>query len=674
MKKLKRILSIVIAALMIFSAVVIAGAETTGENDLNNNYGNPEKAYNIVFLIDGSSSMKVTDRSSLRYDAIDVFLMLMANTGNRVGVVIFDHTILASKDMVNITSINEKKALSDFIRSNSPTDGDTDIGLGLKTAAQMLNDQKDANMESLIIFLSDGATDLDTEEALNNSKKYKSEAISLANENGYPVYGVSLNVSSSIELASEVSDICKQTNGEYKEVKKASDISSVFDMFYALIYGESLGATSNYTGSFSHDFNVASYGIEAANIVINFTSPLESIELKKPDGTIMTQKDLADLMMSGSTYVAIKLPKPMAGKWTLTVKSKEKAEMSVKMVNNTTISVNSAFEKPEGTEYVLKDEIKILTTILDNGQPLADPQMYSNYLCTLSVVNGNSNKEETISAVYENGVYSATFIPTDFGTYYLKAIVAGEGMNYVGNDLSVNIGNNPPVAVANLNVSLSGYPFTKDFVINLNNYVVDKEDDVLRINILKSDFADATLNDATGEYSIHIEDSNSHTIEFVATDTSGATCVVSLNVKTNNILALIIIIVSIILLLIVLVIVILIVKKNTTRFNGNVSVSTFDNNSGEFSQAYMLQKAAGVAKLSSFVYGNTYGVSGKSTFQATGKDTVIFKSNKPFYSSLNPIKKVKKVSVPQNVEVTVSSVADLSNGIQITFTNNLFGF
>ena len=88
--------------------------------------------FNIQLVIDGSGSLEwgnnATDPKGLRYDAINLFLALLTNDGNDIGVVVFDDNsdkYLLNTGLSAVSGKDEKIALSDRIRK-AGTGNDTD--------------------------------------------------------------------------------------------------------------------------------------------------------------------------------------------------------------------------------------------------------------------------------------------------------------------------------------------------------------------------------------------------------------------------------------------------------------------------------------------------------------------------------------------------------------------
>ena len=121
------------------------------------------KKLNIELVIDGSGSLvngdTPTDPSGLRYDAINLFLALLANKGNEVGAIVFDDNsekYIFNADVASVEGKQAKMNLADKIKK-AGTGVDTDIGSALKTAVEALKKhQADNDNASAVILMSDG--------------------------------------------------------------------------------------------------------------------------------------------------------------------------------------------------------------------------------------------------------------------------------------------------------------------------------------------------------------------------------------------------------------------------------------------------------------------------------------------------------------------------------------
>ena len=122
MKKKNFLLTICTLLLtLLMGTVSVIAAETDNET---------VNRFNVVFVVDGSGSMKDTDVEGWRYEAIDQFLGLLTNSGNKAGFVVFDDDIIQKSDIEKISGVKDKKKISKNLR-NSQIRNDTNIGKAL---------------------------------------------------------------------------------------------------------------------------------------------------------------------------------------------------------------------------------------------------------------------------------------------------------------------------------------------------------------------------------------------------------------------------------------------------------------------------------------------------------------------------------------------------------------
>ena len=156
---MKKKLSIILAILLItlFCCSPVSGAEGKQSNSLNR--------YNVVLVTDASGSMTDTDPDEYRYEAINLFVGLLANGGNHVGSVVFSNEVISSQEPVEVTGKNEKMTISDSIQKQK-VGGWTDVGGALEEAVELLEEDGDPSLPSIMILLTDGNTELGTDEDL----------------------------------------------------------------------------------------------------------------------------------------------------------------------------------------------------------------------------------------------------------------------------------------------------------------------------------------------------------------------------------------------------------------------------------------------------------------------------------------------------------------------------
>ena len=153
-----------------------------------------------------------------------------------MGAVVFDDSIVLQRDITEISGKESKQELSDSIKA-AKSFGDTNIGMAIELATQMLQNSGNPNLRSAIILLSDGNTDLPkdtTGQALAASEQSKKNAIDVARAQGIKIHSVCLNANGAAKKQ-ELQDISDATGGVCVEVKSAEDLKEVFNQFYNII-------------------------------------------------------------------------------------------------------------------------------------------------------------------------------------------------------------------------------------------------------------------------------------------------------------------------------------------------------------------------------------------------------------------------------------------------------
>lgn len=149
-----------------------------------------EKNIDIVFALDISGSMKKTDENRTAIEAIKMMIDI-CDENDRIGIVAYNDTIAYSFELTNLREQEQSRQLKDMADSIQ-YGGETDIGLGMKQAVQMLGTQEE-NREKLVILLSDGKTDLEqstTGRTLEQSEEDLNQAVAKAKEENIAVHTI----------------------------------------------------------------------------------------------------------------------------------------------------------------------------------------------------------------------------------------------------------------------------------------------------------------------------------------------------------------------------------------------------------------------------------------------------------------------------------------------------
>ena len=656
-KMIALMLTAVIAAMFCFSA---AGEETK-----------TSARYNVVFVVDASGSMLYTDPEELRFDAVRLFLGLLANKGNRVGSVVFNTKIVEKTEITDISSINEKKLIASDIESCGAKD-DTDIGAALKIAVEMITSQSHNSNDSVIILLSDGKTDLPKKNDYDKSIRSKAGALNAAYQNDIRIFTIGLNSRGGADM-DELRQIALATGGECVEVQDARNLKDIFEEFYNLIYSTSTtklreGAISA-DGKLQQSFPVPNAGVEEVNIIISSNSPLKNVRLTMPDGQTMSPKEVEALTMTAKTLSIIKLTGPQGGEWMLNADGNTGSKVKIEMIYNDNLSILAEYD--DTITYHVGDTLTVTGYLYNNGQK-ADTG-YEDYDAVLNLGYSNSSnleeKEESAITMDVSGASYKTDVPLDRdGTYSLYMSVKGKGNGIVKttkeSPLIVPVGNDAPSASSDMDVRIVVWPFENSYEIDFNGSVTDTEDEKLFYKVTKSSFKDESYDlDSDNEILTidNLYDLPEGYFTVSATDSLGAYDEFDIRVSMVYVTYITLIILGLLLLLFIIALIFFIRWLGRRKFMGTVTVTN-----SQTGQSDSFQKNRGKICLKSFNIGYV-GIDGNAFFQATGKDYIYFVSMKKALRSSGDIRETKKIKINNRIETVIYAPGHNDNGITVVF-------
>lgn len=654
---MKKLISIFLSvAIITFSLIPILSFADDEKTTINR--------FNVIFVIDASTSMKYSDAKNNRFEATDLFLGMLANDGNYVGTVVFNGNV-SSTDITEVDGNSAKKSLSKSIR-DSKLDADTNIGGALLKATNLLEQKANSELPSIMILLSDGNTDFDDPKQVQESKEQKETALEIARDKGYSVYAVCLNSDGKAD-GKELENIAKATNGGmFEEVNNSADLKDVFDKFYTQIYGTKssklVDDTIGKNGKIVKEFPVSDVGVEEVNIAV--FGDVDSCSIENPGGEKLSKSEMDDITFSAETFKLVKLVNPEKGKWTFTATGKPGAKVTVVKTYNVNLSVKTTVES-ESDSYKVNNPINIFAKIYENDQEITDLSKYSEFKGVLKVTDydGNAVYETEVTQATDNG-FEFSFTPTDLNTYYASVSVEGSEVYANAEELTFNVGNTPPTVIEDtIKKHINIWPFLikTDSTIDLSKAAKDNEDDTLNYKIVSSTWNNEDYTIDGNNLTIDsFKNVSKGSFEIQAYDSQGAFCTFNVKITSTNIgiLAMILMIAGILIAVITLVVIAKIL--NGKAFMGEVTSTNL-----QTYQSNKPTKSRGKLKLSAFQIGDT-GFDKNAYFQATGKDYVYFISKKPV-STDSMLSKSKKIKIENNLSTRIYSDDDHTKGIEVKF-------
>ena len=579
--------------------------------------------YNVVFVIDASGSMLETDRSLWRYEAIDLFLGLATDAGNHMGAVIFNDRIIAAIQMQEINGKDIKTTFSQNLR-NSPIQGDTDIGGAVLKAVEMLDAERNPELPSVIILLSDGNTDFpydNTGEYYKQSKENKEKAIERARENQYSVFSVCLNENNKANTA-ELADISKATGGQFVEVGKAEDLKEVFGYFYNIIYStETISIVDERipaNGILETPFSVPFAGVEELNIIISTLNPETQYTLFRPDGNGFTEDELSAFTIQVKTFSIIKIPQPPGGVWKIQARGNPDDAVKIDMVYNSSFSVRAQAE-PAGPGYELGDQITFTASIFSNGEEMRESSSYAVYSAILTVFNASDNSEvaKTLMQAEQFG-YRADYSANEAGDFYVTVTVMFEGLE----------------------------KSSEKIFMTVNSEILQSTEIPTTAAVLSQPAVTQPVQSSAAQSSSASGKSMGSILSLAA---MARAAVLGLA-------------------LLALLIRLIWPRIKPSVFQGNVMIYAFDNINGMMESPRTIQPTRGREKLGRYITEGG-GIDLDKTYLMADKSPnyIWLVSDSGLYSGENAEKKEKKICLYSGSEITVSRNRDLESGLRITY-------
>ena len=679
MKSILKRITCLAVTLLIVAAMVMPGMTSVraADDGVNNRF-------NVMLVVDSSGSMADTDPDNLRFDAIGQFTALLAESGNYLGAVVFSG-IGGGPDSINlsmepklVTSQQDKNAVTDAINAIAPK-GWTDTGEALSAAVDLLKKNGDPSLPSVIVFLSDGNTNLGVDDRTKESNDKKAEAIQQAREQGVAIYSVCLNANHDADTT-EMAQISSATGGVFQEVVDAGDLGDVFNTFYNLIYGTStvslVDETIPSSGVVETKFDVPGIGVEEVNIIIYGNTT--GIELFKPDGSA-SKPSVTEL----NALTMLKITDVAGGTWVLKTTGVAGDKIKINMVFNPDLDVDISLE---GDSTVDSETTVTVTSSLYGSRGPATADQYAGYSAQLHVLNAYEEEIETVPMTVDGDHFAVTRTYAE-GVYKFQVTVTGYELDKtteIVGPLTVNapvkpddpepeppVVNTPPEPVEEtVQKTVYIWPFKGASVeIDLNTLATDEQDDDLRYKIISSSFmedTDYTVTDEILTISHFSLSKGAFTVR--ATDSGGLSCDIEIIIVTRNVGIMALIGIGVIALIVLAVFGIVLYILLNKRFMGACYVTQYDDQ-GNYYEEVKREKGRGRIKLSMFNLKNTGLDTSKCYIQATGKNFVYLITNKKVYGNG---KLDKKFRIEGNgFDVTISTDQYSMNGIRIKFVSRL---
>lgn len=647
---MKKVLSVLTLLVMVCTMLVPAFA--VGSEHAN--------GYNVIIAMDASGSLKETDPNNYRLNAVNLFIHLLSNDNNKLGCLSFSTYTLGQSKLNSITQTGDKEAIYDTLKTTAerevPKNGWTNIGSALESAIKDINANGDKNLQSVILLLSDGNTELPSDKETQASLDMKADAVQAARDNHIAIYSVCLNANGKADKK-EMEQLSKATGGKSIEITRAEDLQDALTTFYSMIYGTSVknivDNTFDSKGLITVPFDVPGTGVEEINIIIY--GKAKDIVISKPDNSPAKSDEVV-----AETFSFLKVSDIVPGQWNVSLSGVPGDKVKVDLLFNTDLSVVTNIS-PDKDRFNPEDAITI-EAILNSDSGPSSSNAVSGYTATLKL---RDNYGDIIEEIPMNPVKGSFLVETKLaeGIYKYSVAVAGYNINKeseikgpirVSTDVASKEQeeNTPPIPVEDpYEIKLNLWPFKDNsYTLNVSGLATDNQDEPLEYRIDTSSFIEGEDYTFDGK-SLNMIDFSLSKGEFIinAYDKFGESCQITVHVTTRNIGLITVVVLAVVALIVIALILFVIFRNKILFFNGSLTV-TSQQTWQTFVEEY---PGKGQYKLYKFTGLDDIGLNyHKSYFQATGGKHIFLCTDKPIVQG--GTKATKKLRMETGIQYCVS--------------------
>ncbi|OCA88078.1 hypothetical protein A8F94_09675 [Bacillus sp. FJAT-27225] len=406
----KKIFSLIVAFILTVGILAQPAAAETSQNRIEG-----------VLVVDVSRSMLDSDPGKISNEAMKMFIDMSSLEGDKIGVLAYTDEIIREKSLVKISSEQDKKILKEFIDSVGRYPF-TDISVGVGEAVNVLDVGHEDGYAPLIVLLADGNNDLDEKKprTLKDADADLEKAVEAAKAKGYPVYTIGLNADGTLNK-SVLQNIANSTGGKYFETKSADSLPGILSEIFANHLKLKIVPVDQFTANGEWQdikINVPNESVLEGNISIMSSKPVDVKLIDQSGKAVKIPSD--DVVLSKSkSYTMLKLIRPAAGDWTLSVKGVKEDKIDINLVFNYDLELT--LSAAGAKTYKSGDTVKFEASFMDSGNKVEGKEFYEPMTGALLVKNTDTGKTEEVPLASSDSGFSGEYkIPED-GNYEIVA-------------------------------------------------------------------------------------------------------------------------------------------------------------------------------------------------------------------------------------------------------------
>ena len=392
---------------------------------------NPSEAkLDAVLVIDSSLSMQTNDPKKLGLEAVKMFVDMLGETGNQVGIVTYAKKANKTYPMTQVSTQKDKEAIKKVVDTIDRNLNYTDISQGLTEALKMLEGRKASGNRPLIVVFTDGnndirglntRTDADIENDLN-------KVLDSSKKNKYPIYTVGLNARGELNEA-YLQNIAAKAGGKAFATNDPADLPAILTEIFADQLDLKVMPLEDLTGTNTFEevhFNIPNSSVLEANISATSSKPI-AFKLVDPKGIEQTIPSSEITVHDSKTYKLLKIKKPMQGDWKLYVKGVKGDNIGIDLVYNYDLEVK--INPLSKNTYNIGDALDLEVFLALNGEKVEDETLYNSAKSYVIIKDMLSNNETKVNLVSTGKSFKASYQLKEETQYEMEAVVEDVSFN-----------------------------------------------------------------------------------------------------------------------------------------------------------------------------------------------------------------------------------------------------
>lgn len=296
----------------------------------------------IVFALDKSGSMALTDPDGVRFEAVRLVIDALSFEGDEAGLVSFDEQGSIDLKIAAMDTDAAREAFKSALGGAVEPSADTDITEGLAAAMEAVKaDGRHGRRNASIILLTDGRNDL-SEENPKTDEVLEAMLAALLEEaaaEGIAISAIGLDATGQVNEA-YLRRIAEATGGSSFMIDSAKELPETVQQIFASEKDTKVETQSVASAGEARRIPVSVPDSSIIETNVNlFSDGVLDLRVLMPDGTDATEMGDKVRVVRSRLYTAIKLLSPEEGVWQILAESAEAFEVTASVIHTRSLQL-----------------------------------------------------------------------------------------------------------------------------------------------------------------------------------------------------------------------------------------------------------------------------------------------------------------------------------------------